>query len=83
MPSNYTNGAETVACVLTRGWREILVLEAAMLHLYLQPSPAWTRCPAAGVSERKLNRRRAVECNVLAMPNQHGLCRGQLGTPVG
>lgn len=40
-------------------------------------------CPATGVSKRKLNRRRAVKCNVLAMPNQHGLCQDQLGTAVG
>jgi len=50
---------------------------------YLQPSAASTRCPAVGGSERKLHRRRAVDCNVLAMPNWHGLCQGQLGTAVG
>lgn len=50
---------------------------------YLQPFPARTRCPAVGVSERKLNRRRAVKCNVSAMPNQHGLCQDQLGTAAG
>lgn len=49
----------------------------------LQPFPACTRCPATGVSKRKLNRRRAVKCNVLAVPNQHGLCQDQLGTAVG
>lgn len=50
---------------------------------YLQPFPARTRCPAVGASERKLNRRRAVKCNVSAMPNQHGLCQDQLGTAAG
>lgn len=50
---------------------------------YLQPSPACTRCPAAGVSERKSNRKRAGECNMLAMPNRRVLCQGQLGTATG
>lgn len=52
-------------------------------YSHLQPFPACSRCPAAGVSKRKLNRRRAVKCNVLAMPKEHGLCQDQLGTAVG
>lgn len=46
-------------------------------YSYLQPFPG------VGVSKRKLNRRRAVKWNVLAMPKQHGLCQDQLGTAVG
>lgn len=52
-------------------------------YSYLQPFPACTPCPAAGVSKRKLNRRRAVKCNVLAMPNQHGLGQDRLQTAGG
>lgn len=60
------------------GWREILVLESSDA-----PPAACTRCPAAGLGKRKLNGKMAVECNVLAMPNQHMLCQGRLGTAVG